>query len=95
MLTYKKAGVDIDTANKFVDWLKTKVSGIGFFSGYYKIDKNRYLVATTDGVGTKLKIAQLVDKHDSVGIDLVAMNVNDIITCGAKPIFFFRLYSLW
>lgn len=88
MITYKKAGVDIDKANEFVSWIKTKVKDIGFFSGFYKIDKNRYIVATTDGVGTKLKIAQLVGKHNSVGIDLVAMNVNDIITCGAKPIFF-------
>mgnify|MGYP000309925215 CR=1 FL=1 len=88
MLTYKKAGVDIDKANKFVEWIKKKFPKIGFFSGFYKIDKTKLLVATTDGVGTKIKIAQLVNKHDTVGIDLVAMNVNDIITCGAKPIFF-------
>lgn len=88
MTTYKEAGVDIDKANKFVDWIKRQIPKIGFFSGFYEIDKNRYLVATTDGVGTKLKIAQLVNKHDTVGIDLVAMNVNDIITCGAKPLFF-------
>jgi phosphoribosylformylglycinamidine cyclo-ligase len=88
MTTYKEAGVDIDKANKFVDWIKRQIPQIGFFSGFYEIDKNRYLVATTDGVGTKLKIAQLVNKHDTVGIDLVAMNVNDIITCGAKPLFF-------
>jgi phosphoribosylformylglycinamidine cyclo-ligase len=88
MTTYKEAGVDIDKANKFVDWIKRQIPQVGFFSGFYKIDKNRYLVATTDGVGTKLKIAQLVNKHDTVGIDLVAMNVNDIITCGAKPLFF-------
>ncbi len=88
MTTYKEAGVDIDKANKFVDWIKKQIPQIGFFSGFYEIDKNRYLVATTDGVGTKLKIAQLVNKHDTVGIDLVAMNVNDIITCGAKPLFF-------
>lgn len=88
MLTYKKAGVDIDKANKFVEWIKSKIPEIGFFSGFYEIDKDKLLVATTDGVGTKLKIAQLVNKHNTVGIDLVAMNVNDIITCGAKPLFF-------
>ncbi|MEN3013887.1 MAG: phosphoribosylformylglycinamidine cyclo-ligase [Endomicrobiia bacterium] len=87
-MTYRKAGVDIDKANRFVEWLKTKYPKIGFFSGFYKIDKNRSLVATTDGVGTKIKIAQLIQKHDTVGIDLVAMNVNDIITSGAKPLFF-------
>ncbi|MEM4368205.1 MAG: phosphoribosylformylglycinamidine cyclo-ligase [Candidatus Anstonellales archaeon] len=88
MITYKKAGVDIDKANKFVEWLKTKYPKIGFFSGLYNIDKNKSIVATTDGVGTKIKIAQLLNKHTTIGIDLVAMNINDIITCGAKPLFF-------
>ncbi len=88
MITYKKSGVDVDKANRFVDWIKKKIPQIGFFSGFYEIEKNRYLVSTTDGVGTKLKIAQLINKHDTIGIDLVAMNVNDIITCGAKPLFF-------
>lgn len=88
MITYKKSGVDIDKANKFIDWIKKQIPQIGFFSGFYEIDKNKYLVATTDGVGTKLKIAQLINKHNTIGIDLVAMNVNDVITCGAKPLFF-------
>ncbi len=88
MLTYKESGVDIDKANRFVDWIKKRVPGIGFFSGMYNLNDKQYLVATTDGVGTKLKIAQLFNRHTTVGIDLVAMNVNDIITCGAKPIFF-------
>jgi len=88
MITYKKAGVDIDKANKFVEWIKKQFPKIGFFSGFYKIEKTKLLVATTDGVGTKIKLAQILNKHDTVGIDLVAMNVNDIITCGAKPIFF-------
>lgn len=88
MITYKKAGVDIDKANKFVEWLKTKYPKIGFFSGLYNIDKNKSIVATTDGVGTKIKIAQLLNKHNTIGIDLVAMNINDIITCGARPLFF-------
>ncbi|MFN3550899.1 MAG: phosphoribosylformylglycinamidine cyclo-ligase [Endomicrobiia bacterium] len=87
-MTYKQSGVDIDKANRFVDWIKKKIPQIGFFSGFYEIEKNKYLVATTDGVGTKLKIAQLLNKHTTIGIDLVAMNVNDIITCGAKPLFF-------
>lgn len=88
MITYKKSGVDIDKANKFVEWIKSYYPKIGFFSGLYEIDRNRYLVATTDGVGTKIKIAQLINKHSTIGIDLVAMNVNDIITCGATPLFF-------
>ncbi len=88
MLTYKKSGVDVDRANIFVNWIKKNVPSIGFFSGFYEINKNQVIVGTTDGVGTKLKIAQLVGRHDTIGIDLVAMNVNDIIVCGARPIFF-------
>jgi phosphoribosylformylglycinamidine cyclo-ligase len=88
MLTYKKSGVDIDKANNFVSWIKAKVPSIGFFSGFYKINNKQTIVGSCDGVGTKLKVAQLVNKHNTIGIDLVAMNVNDIIVCGAKPIFF-------
>jgi len=100
-LTYKKSGVDISKANAFVDGIKgmmasTRVSGVvdsraGFgslfslASGQYK---NPVLVSSTDGVGTKLMIAQMMGKHDTVGIDLVAMNVNDILCLGGKPLFF-------
>ncbi|MDD5610904.1 MAG: phosphoribosylformylglycinamidine cyclo-ligase [Candidatus Omnitrophica bacterium] len=100
-LTYKKAGVDIDTANVFVDNIKALVkkthnqnvlTQIGGFGGLFSLDKNKYkepiLVSSTDGVGTKLKIAIAADKHDTVGIDLVGMSVNDVLCCGAEPLFF-------
>jgi len=99
--TYKNAGVDIDKANDFVERIKPLikttarkevVSGIGGFGGLFHLDttklKNPILVSSTDGVGTKLKIAQLLDKHDTIGIDLVAMSVNDVIVQGAEPLFF-------
>lgn len=100
-LTYKDAGVDIDKGEKFVRLISPMarktfssqvLSEIGPFSALFKIDINKYkepvLVSGTDGVGTKLKIAFLMDKHDTVGIDLVAMCVNDILTSGAEPLFF-------
>lgn len=100
-MTYKEAGVDIDKANTFVDRIKPLLkgasrrevmSGIGGFGGLFHLDisKNRdpVLVSSTDGVGTKLKIAQMMDKHDTVGIDLVAMSVNDVVVQGAEPLFF-------
>ncbi|MCK9364205.1 MAG: phosphoribosylformylglycinamidine cyclo-ligase [Syntrophales bacterium] len=100
-LTYRKSGVDIDAGNSFVERIKPLIknttrremmSGIGGFGGLFHLDtgkiKDPLLVSSTDGVGTKLKIAQLMDKHDTVGIDLVAMSVNDIIVQGAEPLFF-------
>lgn len=93
MLTYKKSGVDIDKANKLVDWIKRLVPGIGGFSGLFPVGKNLFISASCDGVGTKLKIAQILGKHNTVGIDLVAMNVNDLVCCGAKPLFFLDYYS--
>ena len=100
-LTYKKAGVDIDKANRFVAAVKRMASstasrhvinrpksfGALFDLSFFKY-KNPVLVSSTDGVGTKLLIANLAGKHDTVGIDLVAMNVNDILCTGAKPLFF-------
>jgi phosphoribosylformylglycinamidine cyclo-ligase len=99
--TYKNSGVDIDTANDFIErikpFIKTTarkevVSGIGGFGGLFRFDSGKYknpiLVSSTDGVGTKLKIAQLMDKHDTIGIDLVAMSVNDVVVQGAEPLFF-------
>lgn len=100
-LTYKKAGVDIQKAADFKQRIKSLVrksfskevlKDIGGFGGFFKFPFKNYqqpiLVSSADGVGTKLKIATLVNKHDTVGIDLVAMNVNDILCTGAEPLFF-------
>ncbi|MBI4649750.1 phosphoribosylformylglycinamidine cyclo-ligase [Candidatus Desantisbacteria bacterium] len=100
-VTYKDAGVDINEASLFIKniskmvqstFTKGVMSGIGGFSGLFKLNINKYvdpiLVSCTDGVGTKLKIAFAMDQHDTIGIDLVAMNVNDLIVCGASPLFF-------
>ena len=99
--TYKSAGVDIDKANEFVECIKPMIkttarkeviAGIGGFGGLFHLDaqkfKNPILVSSTDGVGTKLRVAQLMDKHDTIGIDLVAMSVNDVVVQGAEPLFF-------
>ncbi|MBU4345124.1 MAG: phosphoribosylformylglycinamidine cyclo-ligase [Proteobacteria bacterium] len=106
-LTYADAGVDIDKANNLVEAIKkiakqtprTGVIGeIGGFGGLYSLNlanmDSPVLVSSTDGVGTKLKIAFMMDKHDTVGIDLVAMCVNDIIVQGAKPLFFLDYLSM-
>ncbi len=99
--SYKAAGVDITAGYEAVELMKQHVArtmtagalgGLGGFGGAFELDLNGItkpvLVSGTDGVGTKLKIAFLMDKHDTVGIDCVAMCVNDVITCGAKPLFF-------
>lgn len=99
--SYKAAGVDITAGYKAVELMKSHiartmtsgvVSDIGGFGGLFELDltgiERPVLVSGTDGVGTKLKLAFLLDKHDTVGIDCVAMCVNDIICCGAKPLFF-------
>ncbi|MBQ1536006.1 MAG: phosphoribosylformylglycinamidine cyclo-ligase, partial [Ruminococcus sp.] len=99
--SYKDAGVDVTAGYKAVELMKQYVArtvtkgvldGIGGFGGLFELDitgiKKPVLVSGTDGVGTKIKIAFLLDKHDTVGIDCVAMCVNDIICCGAKPQFF-------
>ena len=100
-ITYKKSGVDIDKANRFVDGIREMaqatvnanvVSRPGSFGALYALDAQKYknpvLVSSTDGVGTKLLVANLIGKHDKVGIDLVAMNVNDVLCTGARPLFF-------
>ena len=99
--SYKAAGVDITAGYKAVELMKKhiartqtsgSISGIGGFGGLFELDltgiRRPVLVSGTDGVGTKLKIAFLMDKHDTVGIDCVAMCVNDIICCGGKPLIF-------
>ncbi len=93
MITYKKSGVNIDKANELVNWIKKMSPKIGGFSGLFPIDNKRFISASCDGVGTKLKIAQILNKHDTIGIDLVAMNVNDVICCGAKPLFFLDYFA--
>lgn len=100
-LTYADAGVDIDKANDLIRTIKSIVSHtprtgvmgeIGGFGGLFSLNltniERPVLVSSTDGVGTKLKIAFLADKHDTIGIDLVAMSVNDVVVQGAKPLFF-------
>jgi len=100
-LTYKESGVDIKKASAFKKEIKSVVRGsfrpevlkdIGGFGSFFAFDKDKYrepvLVSSSDGVGTKLKIACLVNKHDTIGIDAVAMNVNDILCVGAEPLFF-------
>jgi phosphoribosylformylglycinamidine cyclo-ligase len=93
-ITYKKAGVNVDAGNELVERLKKKLPKIGGFGGLFPIPGTKYnLVSSADGVGTKLKIAFLFNKHDTVGIDLVAMNVNDLICAGAKPLFFLDYFA--
>ena len=99
--SYKDAGVDIDKAATFVDRIKPlikptlrkeTVGEIGHFGGLFHLNTDKYknplLVSATDGVGTKLRIAHMMDRHNTVGIDLVAMSVNDLIVQGAEPLFF-------
>ena len=99
--SYAAAGVDITAGYKAVELMKAHVArtmtggaagGIGGFGGLFELDtagmKRPCLVSGTDGVGTKIRIAQLMNKHDTIGIDCVAMCVNDIICCGARPLFF-------
>jgi len=105
MIDYKKAGVNIEKGNRFVRDISrmagsTKrqevLGGIGGFSALMKIPKkykNPILVSSTDGVGTKLMVAELVKKHDTIGIDLVAMCVNDIVVSGAEPLFFLDYFA--
>jgi phosphoribosylformylglycinamidine cyclo-ligase len=100
-LTYKDAGVDVAAGDAFVDRIKPLVKraqrpevlgGLGGFGGLFRLDTARYrdpvLVAGTDGVGTKLRLALDLNRHGGVGVDLVAMCVNDLIVCGAEPLFF-------
>jgi len=104
--SYRDAGVDIDTGERFIDeiaplvksTMRPEVIGsLGGFSGLFSLNVGRYrdplLVASTDGVGTKLKVANLVGNHETVGIDLVAMCVNDIVVCGAEPLFFLDYFA--
>jgi phosphoribosylformylglycinamidine cyclo-ligase len=103
---YRDAGVDIDKGNLFVSRIKSiaaethrrgVLADLGGFSGLFAIGNedlsNPVLIASTDGVGTKLNVAKLCNKHDTIGIDLVAMCVNDVIVSGAKPLFFLDYFA--
>lgn len=106
-LTYKQAGVDIDKAELFVEHIKPLaratrrpevVAGIGGFGALCRLPrrpmKEPLLVSSTDGVGTKLKVAQLCGRYEGLGVDLVGMNVNDILTLGAEPLFFLDYFAI-
>jgi phosphoribosylformylglycinamidine cyclo-ligase len=105
-LTYRDAGVDIDEGDRLVDLIRPLagptlrpevLAGIGGFGGLFALDTKRYrepvLVSGTDGVGTKLKVAFEADRHDTVGVDLVAMCVNDVAVVGAEPLFFLDYFA--
>ncbi len=96
-ITYEQSGVDRDKGDAFVARIQKRVkstygkevkSGVGGFASLFDIGGGKYLAAGTDGVGTKLRIAQALQKHDTIGVDLVAMCANDVICTGAKPLFF-------
>ncbi len=105
-LSYRDSGVDIDAGNELVERIKPAVrrtnrpevmNGLGGFGGIFKLDLGRYpdplLVSGTDGVGTKLLFARQLGRHETIGIDLVGMCVNDILTCGAEPLYFLDYYA--
>lgn len=107
-MNYKAAGVDVEAGDQLVDWLKESspktfphqdklVSGIGGFAAVFRLQfpemKKPCLVSSTDGVGTKIKLAAQLEKYDTVGQDLVAMCVNDLVCCGAQPLFFLDYYA--
>lgn len=106
-MDYKEAGVDVEAGRAFVTQIRNLVhstfrpevlGGLGGFSGYFQLPtslQEPVLVSGTDGVGTKLKIAHTLNIHDTVGVDLVAMCVNDVLTSGAEPLIFFGLSGNW
>ncbi|OIR23851.1 phosphoribosylformylglycinamidine cyclo-ligase, partial [Bathymodiolus thermophilus thioautotrophic gill symbiont] len=105
-LTYQDAGVDINKGNDLIEKIKPiakstardgVLAGLGGFGAMFELPINKYknpvLISGTDGVGTKLKVAEMLNKHDTIGIDLVAMCVNDLIVQGAEPLFFLDYYA--
>ena len=106
LFTYKKSGVDINAADRFINFISkistkkrgkkkfNNIGGFGSISSIPKNIKNPKIVACTDGVGTKIEIANMINKYDTIGIDLVAMSVNDLIVQGAKPLLFLDYISI-
>ena len=105
-MTYRDAGVDIDAGNQLIEKIKPfvarthraeAISSLGGFGGLFALESEKYkkpiLVSGTDGVGTKLMLAQQLDRHDYIGIDLVAMCVNDVLVQGAEPLFFLDYFA--
>ena len=95
-MNYKDSGVDIESGREFVEKIKEQAPNIGGFNGMMKVPfgyKNPVLVSGADGVGTKIRIARTLNDYTTIGIDLVAMCVNDVITCGAKPLYFLDYIS--
>lgn len=101
-ISYKDSGVDIEKGDLFVERIQKMVkstynqqvvSGVGGFCALYALDPDRYLASSTDGVGTKIKLAIELNQHDTIGIDLVAMCVNDLICSGARPLFFLDYFA--
>ncbi|WGL59404.1 phosphoribosylformylglycinamidine cyclo-ligase [Pigmentibacter sp. JX0631] len=90
---YEKAGVSIHAGESLVDKIKKINPSIGGFAGLYQLDADRFLVACTDGVGTKLELGIKMQRYEYLGQDLVAMSLNDLIVCGAKPLFFLDYYA--
>ncbi|MEY2988414.1 MAG: hypothetical protein RJB13_1935, partial [Pseudomonadota bacterium] len=91
--SYSRAGVDIEAGERLVEKIKSTNPTIGGFAGLYPLDEDRFLVGCTDGVGTKIEVSLQVDKLEALGQDLVAMSVNDLIVCGARPLFFLDYYA--
>ena len=101
-ISYKDSGVDIEKGDLFVERISKMVkstynqqvvSGVGGFCALYALDEDRYLASSTDGVGTKIKLAIDLGLHETIGIDLVAMCVNDLICSGARPLFFLDYFA--
>ena len=95
-MNYKDAGVDVEAGNAFVEQLKKEAPSIGGFGGMFEVPRGYeepVLVSGADGVGTKMNIARVAGDYTTIGIDLVAMCVNDVITCGAKPLYFLDYVS--